>query len=246
MLTVKQLARLAGVTPRTLRHYDQIGLLPPTRVGENGYRYYGEDAVLRLQQILLYRELDLPLEQIRELLDHPGFDARRALESHRDELRRRVGRLQRLIDTVEQTIRYMKGEITMSQKQLFEPLSEEQRAAYEQEAMQEYDPVVVKESNRRYNALSAEEKQRIGDEGNAVYAAFVAAIPLGPDSDEARACVERWRAHIGFFWTPNEAQLLGLAQMYNQDSRFKVNFDKVHPELAAFVLQAVEAYLRKQ
>ena len=79
MYTVQQLARLAGITPRTLRHYDAIGLLKPTRVGENGYRYYGSEALLRLQSILLYRELDMPLEDIRRVLDNPGYHPRQAL-----------------------------------------------------------------------------------------------------------------------------------------------------------------------
>lgn len=88
MYTVRQLSRMAGVTPRTLRYYDQIGLLEPTRTGENGYRYYGEEALLRLQQILLYRQLDLPLDEIRTILAEPGFDVMNALTSHREELMR--------------------------------------------------------------------------------------------------------------------------------------------------------------
>lgn len=246
MNTVKQLAKLAGVTPRTLRHYDQIGLLKPTRVGGNGYRYYNEAAALRLQQILLYRELDLPLERIRAILDHPGYDAQRALEGHREELRRKVGRLQRLIETVERTIQHMNGEISMSQKQLFEPFNEEQQATYEQEAMQMYDPAVVKDSNQRWKALSDAKKQRISDEGNAVYAAFVDAMSQGATSAAAQACVARWRAHMAHFWEPDDEQALGLAQMYNSDPRFKANFDQVHPDLAAFVLAAVEEYLRRR
>ena len=89
MYTVKQLSKLAGVTPRTLHHYDQIGLLKPSRVGENGYRYYGEESLLRLQQILLYRELDLPLEDIKKIMGRRDFDVLGALRSHRKLCRNR-------------------------------------------------------------------------------------------------------------------------------------------------------------
>ncbi len=80
MFTVKQLSKLAGVTPRTLHHYDAIGLLKPSRVGDNGYRYYGEELLLRLQQILFYRELDMPLEDIKKIMAHSRFDVLKALE----------------------------------------------------------------------------------------------------------------------------------------------------------------------
>ena len=95
MVTVKQLAKLSGTTPRALRYYDQIGLLKPSEVGENGYRYYDDDAILHLQQILLYRELDLPLETIQKILAQPGFNPLEALEQHKTELFRRMEQIGR-------------------------------------------------------------------------------------------------------------------------------------------------------
>src|SRR5664279_5068738 len=105
-LTVKRLSKLAGVSVRTLHFYDQIGLLRPGRVGANGYRYYNQAALLRLQQILFYKELGLSLDEIAEVLDRPGFDVAAALADHRRALQERVGRLERLIETVDQTIAY--------------------------------------------------------------------------------------------------------------------------------------------
>ena len=243
MYTVKQLASLAGITPRTLHHYDQIGLLKPSRVGDNGYRYYGEKALLRLQQILLYRELDMPLESIRLVLEARDFDVLGALEDHKGELRKRAARIERLIATVDDTILHLQGKKEMSEKQLFEPFNEEQQAEYEKEAMSMYDPKIVKESNRRWKNLTREEKQLIGDEGNAVYAGFLKAIDKGTTSPEAQACVAAWRKHMDYFWTPNEEQLLGLADLYNEDARFKANFDKIDPRLAEFVREAVKVYV---
>jgi DNA-binding transcriptional MerR regulator len=243
MFTVKQLSRIAGVTPRTLHYYDEIDLLKPSQVGDNGYRYYGEEALLRLQQILLYRQLDMSLEDIKRILGQPDFDVVQALEDHKTEMRRRVARMERLITTVDDTILYLKGKKEMSQRQLFEAFSDEKQAEYEQEAMRLYDPAIVKDSNRKWKHYSAAEKQRIADEGNAVYQAILGAMPRGAASPEAQAGVERWRQHLEYFWTPNDEQLLGLANLYNDDPRFKANFDKVDPGLAEFMRAAVEVYI---
>jgi DNA-binding transcriptional MerR regulator len=246
MFTVKQIARMAGVTPRTLHYYDKIGLLKPTRVGDNGYRYYDEQAILRLQQILLYRQLELPLTEIDQILASPDFDTLSALESHREQVRKRIRRLERLMTTVDRTISHLKGTQTMSEKQFFEGLSEEQQAEYEKEAMQMYDPETVKASNARWRSYSQADKQRIGEEGNAAYAALVEAMPKGPGSPEAQAGVGLWHRHMQYFWSPNDEQLVGLAELYNQDPRFKRNFDKIDPKLAEFMREAVKIYVERR
>jgi DNA-binding transcriptional MerR regulator len=234
---------MAGITPRTLRYYDQIGLLKPSQVGDNGYRYYAEDSLLRLQQILLYRQLDMPLEEIQKIMGRRDFDVLSALESHKTELRKRITQLELLISTVDATILHMKGKKEMSQKQLFEGFSEEQQAEYEKEATQKWDPAVVQASNKKWKSYSAADKQRIADEGNAVYTEILAAMPKGPSSPEAQTGVDHWRRHMTYFWTPNDAQLLGLADLYIQDPRFKANFDKIDPKLADFMRQAVKVYV---
>lgn len=246
MFTVKQLSRLAGVTPRTLHHYDAIGLLKPSRIGENGYRYYGDESLLHLQQILFYRELDLPLEEIRTIMGRHDFELVPALEHHKTALAKRVERLKRLIETVDKTISHIQGENTMSKKQLFAAFSEEEQEKYAAEAEQMYDPATVKESQRKWKSYTAADKQRILDEGNAVYADMAGIIAKGPASPEAQACVERWRKHMDYFWTPNLDQLLGLAEMYSTDTRFKANFDNFDPNLAAFMKDAVEVYVKSK
>ena len=243
MFTVKQLSTLAGVTPRTLHHYDQIGLLKPESVGENGYRYYGERSLLRLQQILFYRELGFSLESIREMLGRPGFQVIDALEEHRESLRERIRRLERLIQTVEDTIHYLQGEKMMSPKKLFAAFSEEEQEEYARQAEQLYVPETVRESNRKWKSYSAEKKQAILDEGNKIYVDMIAAMPKGAGSPEVQAIVERWRKHMNYFWTPNLDQLLSLATMYGQSPDFKANFDQMHPELADFMRDAVDVYV---
>ena len=150
MFTVKQLSKLAGVTPRTLHHYDDIGLLKPSRVGDNGYRYYGEEALLKLQQILFYRELDFPLDDIKKIMGRRDFDVVGALYSHKEALQRQAARLNRLLATVDNTINHLKGEKIMSQKNYFEGFSEEEQEKYALEAEQLYDPETVRESNRKW------------------------------------------------------------------------------------------------
>jgi DNA-binding transcriptional MerR regulator len=243
MFTVRKLSKLAGVTPRTLHYYDEIGLLHPASVAENGYRYYDEGSLFRLHQILLYRELDLPLAEIKRILDCETFDAIDSLRGHKETLRRRIHKTERLIDSVNDTILFMEGKKEMNEVKMFEPFNEQQQAEYEKEAMEKYDPEIVKASQQKWKSYTKEEKQRIGEEGNAVYRDFVLAIPKGPVSLEAQDCVRRWRAHMAYFWEPDDEQCLGLADLYNDDPRFKANFDKIDPHLAAFVREAVKVYI---
>jgi DNA-binding transcriptional MerR regulator len=246
MFTVKQLSKLAGVTPRTLHHYDAIGLLKPSQIGDNGYRYYGEQSLLHLQQILFYREMGLPLEEIARIMGRRDFELVSALESHKTELNKRIERLERLIETVDTTISHLKGEINMSKKQLFAAFSEEEQEKYAAEAEAKYDPATVRESQRKWKSYTAADKQRIADEGNQVYADLAAAMPQGADSAAVQTIVERWRRHMDYFWTPNLDQLLGLAEMYNDDPRFKANFDNFDPNLAAFMKDAVTVYVKNK
>jgi DNA-binding transcriptional MerR regulator len=243
MYTVKQLSTLAGVTPRTLHYYDQIGLLKPTSIAENGYRYYGDESLLRLQQILFYRELDMPLEDIKRIMGRHDFDVLGALESHRQALKKQVARLNRLLQTVDHTVEHLKGNKEMTKKQYFEAFSEEQQAEYEKEAMQRYDPATVKAASKKWKTYTDAEKQRMGEEANALYEDLLNAIPKGPASPEAQECVQRWRRQIEYFWIPKDDQLLGLADLYNEDPRFKANFDKVDPQLAEFLREAIRVYV---
>ncbi len=246
MFTVKQLSKLAGITPRTLHHYDEIGLLKPSRVGDNGYRYYGEDAVLRLQQILFYRELDIPLDDIKKIMGRRDYDVMGALQSHKEALSKQAARINRLIQTVDNTINHLKGNKTMSDEKLFEGFSEEQQEKYAQEAEKMYDPETVRESNRKWKTYSATKKEAIMAEGSAIYKDMISVMSKGAGSTEAQAIVERWRKHMDYFWTPNLEQLLGIANGYTDDPRFKANFDKMDPRLAEFMRDAVKVYVESK
>ncbi|MCJ7696350.1 MAG: MerR family transcriptional regulator [Anaerolineaceae bacterium] len=246
MYTVKQLSDIAGITRRTLHYYDQIGLLPPSKIAGNGYRLYSEQALLRLQQILFYRETGCSLMHIKNILDEPGFDIELALLEHKRQLLNRQAHLDKLLAAVEETLAHQKGNKKMSPNQLFDAFNEDEQEKYEQEAMQMYDPATVKASNARWKVYTKEEKQQIQDQGNAIYQDLIKVIPNGPASPEAQNCIERWRKHLAYFWTPDLDQLEGLAHLYNDDLRFKENFDNLDPRLAQFMLEAVKIYVSHQ
>jgi DNA-binding transcriptional MerR regulator len=244
--TVKQLSKLAGISIRTLHYYDQIGLLKPSSVGANGYRYYGEEVLLKLQQILFYRELDLSLDDIKAIVDNPEFDVLTTLRSHKEALQGRVERLKHLIQTVNNTIDHLKGNENMNAKGLFEGFSEEEQERYALEAEQMYDPETVRTSNHKWMAYPPAEKERILAEGKTIYADLVTAIPKGAASTKAQALIARWHQNLQYYWSPNDEQLLGLSDMYNDDPRFRTNFDKMHPNLAGFMREAVKVYVKKR
>lgn len=243
--TVKQLADLAGVTRRTLHYYDQIGLLDPAEYGENGYRHYDEGDLLRLQQILFYREMGLKLAEIKALLNKPDYDVIQALENHRHGLLGRAERLQGLVHTVDQTIRLLKGEINMSPKDLFEAFDEETQEKYAQEAAQRWDPEVVRASNRRWKSYSKEKQGAIMQEGNAVYAEIVVHIESGPACGPVQDALKRWHQHLRHFYEPTPGMLRGLGMMYEQDPAFAEKFAALHPELPGFLNKAIGIYCEK-
>jgi DNA-binding transcriptional MerR regulator len=245
MYTVRQLAELAGVTVRTLHHYDEIGLLKPTRIGQNGYRHYDETAVMRLQQILFYRELGMELAAIREILDSPDFDAIRALQTHRQLLEARSARLQRLIETIDSTIQHLRGETTMSRKKMFEGFTPEQEEENTRLARLQYDPKIVNDSSRRWKSYSPAQRQAILEEGSQIYTDLAEALESGIPAVDARvqAILVRWHNHLYNFYEPTLEILRGLGELYNTDPAFIANFQALHNDLPEFLHTGIEQYV---
>ena len=241
-LSIKQLSTLAGVSVRTLHFYDQIGLLTPQRVRENNYRYYTRESLMRLQQILFYREMDLSLEQIGRILNDPAFDLISALQNHREALTDKAKRLTTLLQTIDNTIRNLKGQNEMTNGQFFNGFSEEQQAEYEKEAAQRWDPAVVGESSRRWKSLTKQEKEDLMAKGETIILALRDAMPKGPASPEAQKAIADWKQQISFFYDCSDEMLLNLGRMYLEDPRFKATYDRIHPDLAAFKYEAIQAY----
>ncbi len=239
---VKQLATMAGVSTRTLHYYDEIGLLRPTRVAPNGYRQYGRQAVLRLQQIRFYRELGLSLGQTRQILDQPGFDRRQALALHRRALQAEVARLQTLLATLDKTILYLEGKATMSNEELFTGFTPEQEQAYEADARRRYGDEVVAESSRRWKGYDAEERQRILQDGGSIYHELTGHLADDPASPQVQALIARWHQHLRYFYEPTPEILRGLGGAYAEDPAFAEFFARLDPGLPAFLHRAIEVY----
>jgi DNA-binding transcriptional MerR regulator len=240
-LTVKQLATLAGITARTLHYYDEIDLLKPDFVAENGYRRYGEQAVLRLQQILFYRELDFPLETIRDLISRPEFDVVRALQAHRAALQERSKRLDILINTIDKTIEHLEGKRTMNQNEYFEGWTEEKQPEFENEIRAKYGEHAM-DGVIDWNSYTKEQKAAIIAEGQANTQAMADLMERSAYSPEVQAVVARWHQHLKYFYEPSIERLRGLGQMYVDDPRFTAVYEKVKPGLALFMKQSIDVY----
>ncbi len=244
MYTVKQLSELAGVSVRTLHYYDEIALLKPAAVGENGYRYYQEADLLRLQQILFYREMDLGLTRIKEILDSPDFDMVSALQAHRQALQAKIERMQTLITTLDNTVLHLVGDITMSKKKkIFEGFSEEKQAQYQEEATRRYGAETVAQSVKLWNSYSEQQKRQIRDEGGAIYLDLVDAMPSGSRSEQTQAIVVRWHEHLRHFYEPSIEVLGGLGKTYRDDPDFRAFFTAIHPDLPDFFVEAIAIYV---
>lgn len=245
MYTVKQLSDLANVSVRTLHYYDEIGLLHPTQIGANNYRYYDDDALLRLQQILFYREIGLELMQIKDILDSADFDVLAALSSHRGVLQAKIKRLHELVSTVDTTIMHLTGDMDMSKKKLFEPFSEKKQKQYEREARLQYGPELVNESVKRWNSYSKAEKEAIQQEGGQNYLAMAKAMKAGlpVQSAEVQAIVQKWHQHISYFYEPTLEILRGLGGAYKDNSEFRAFFEKIHDDLPEYLSAAIAQYV---
>ncbi len=247
--TVQKLAALAGVSPRTLRWYDKMGLLQPARVSGGGYRIYGPAQVDRLQQILFYRELGMELEAIRSLLDAPAFDAASALKMHRTQLLERRAQLDRLLETLDRTLAAREGKGIMSDREKFEGFKREMVAEnerkYGKEIRERYGHEAVERSNRKVMGMTQTEHDRYAALAEQVLDTLEAAMDAGDPAGElgmkAAALHREW---LGAYWDHYSPEAhLGLAQMYVEDARFTSYYDARRPGAAMFLRDAVAAYV---
>lgn len=248
--TINKLAKLAGVSTRTLRYYDGLGLLPPVRMSSNGYRIYGQKEVDRLQQILFYRELGVPLEEINKILSSKDFDGHTALESHLSALLAKREQLNTLIANVEKTIRAAKGEIYMSDQEKFDgflqKLVEDNERQYGEEIRAKYGEDAVERSNAKLKSMSREqyeEQEKLTAELNeTLKTAFEQGDPAGELAQKACALHKKW---LCFYWEHYSKEAhIGVTQMYVDDPRFRAHYDKIAQGCAQFLRDAVLIYCK--
>ena len=244
--SIQELSHLSGVTTRTLRWYDQIGLLKPSRVAESGYRYYGGAEVNRLQDILYYRALGVELAQIKECLDDPAFDRLAALRNHLAALEAERERLEQLIRSVKDTIRAEERNEIMSDEQKFEAFKRRTVAHNEEvhgaEIRAKYGDQEMDEANAAVMGLTQVQYQEWTDLGRKIQERLEAAVQAGlsPESQEGREITvlhRRWLTITGNRYDP--ARHRGIAELYVVDERFTAYYDKQVPGCARFLRDAV-------
>lgn len=246
--TVQKLGQLAGISTRTLRYYDELGLLKPARINSSGYRIYGQPEVDRLQQILFYRELGLSLENIKEILNAPSFDGTTALRAHREKLMEKRQQLEQLIVNVEKTIAANEGRIKMSDREKFagfkKKLIEDNEKNYGKEVREKYGDKIVSKSNEKLKNMTQEEYDEITRLGQEVLDTLHTAMQTGdPAGEPAQKAADLHRQWLSFYWDAYTKEAhAGVAQMYVDDERFKAYYDEKQPGSAEFLRDAVHIY----
>ncbi|HYH12020.1 MAG TPA: MerR family transcriptional regulator [Thermomicrobiales bacterium] len=246
--SIAEVARMSNTTSRTLRHYDDIGLLKPAFVGENGYRYYERDQLLRLQQILLLRQLGLGLPVVSSILSGQQ-DTRTALTIHREHLQREQERLRRLQRTVERTIEQLDGGQDMSVEEYFDGF-ERNQAKDEQELVRRFGERVkphIEESRQRtkgwkepdYTAAMAEWEAALREVRDLIKAGHT------PGDQVVQDCIAGHHAWLAQFWTADRESYTGLGHMYAEESRFRAQFDAIDSGLAEVFRDAMAIYAER-
>ena len=250
--TISKLAKLAGVSTRTLRYYDEINLLKPSRINSSGYRIYGQREIDRLQQILFFRELEIDLETIIQIMNNPNFDHLTALNRHYNQLVQKRARLDKLIDTVDKTIAHQKGEATMSNEEKFEAFKEalitENEAQYGDEIRKKYGDKTVDASNAKLRGMSKEDYEAMEQLGNEIFDLLPKAFATGdPSSELAQQLAKKHKEWLTYSWPSYSTEAhKGLAEMYVADERFKAYYDKVIKGGTKFLRDAILIFVDQQ
>ena len=247
-MQIKEFSKLVGVSVRTLHYYDKIGLLKPPFVDEqNGYRFYNEEAFIRMQEIMFYRELDFPLKSIKEILSSPYYDKKKALKEQKRLLILKKQRLERIINALEDA---QKGELNMSMNVFDNSEFETARKKYQNEAKEKWGNTdAYKESERKTSEYSDEKWNEIDYGMNSLINEFAKCMKSGisPSDSAAKALAQRWQAFITENYYNCTKQILsGLASMYVCDERFKKNIDKYAEGTAEFMSKAIKNYVEEE
>ncbi|MEN2465082.1 MerR family transcriptional regulator [Ornithinibacillus sp. JPR2-1] len=247
--TVNKLARISGVSGRTLRYYDQIGLLKPARINSSGYRIYGQEEVDLLQQILFYRELDVSLEDIMEIIQQPDFNRKEALKNHHEKLKQKRARLDQVMATVEKTIASMEGGLPMQDNEKFaglkEKLMEENEKKYGKEIREKYGNDIVEASNTKLRGMTQGDYQAMTELGEEIMNLLKEAYKTGdPASEKAQQLAEKHKQWLLYSWTNYSKEAhAGLAEMYVADERFTAYYDTAIKGGTQFLRDAIMIYL---
>ena len=246
--TVKMLGKLAGISTRTIRYYDEIGLLKPARINSSGYRIYGKEQVERLQQIMFYRELGVDLKTVKNIITSTSFDPIEALIKHRQELLERRKQLDQLISNVETTLEHKKRGINMRDQERFEgfkqKLMDENEQKYGKEIREKYGEDVINQSNQKLMNMTKEKYEEYERLGKKVIDVLKEAMQTNDPSGElAWKAADLHKQWLSYTWSSYSKEAhAGLGQMYVEDERFKKYYDQNQPGMASFLKEAIQSY----
>ncbi|WP_312092601.1 MerR family transcriptional regulator [Niallia sp.] len=246
--TVHALGKLAGVSTRTLRYYDEIGILKPARINSSGYRIYGQKEVDRLQQILFYRELDVPLETIKKMMGSPSFDVKEALKDHHEKLLAKKEQLLQLIENVEKTRDAIEGRRTMTDKEKFEgfkqKMVDDNEAKYGKEIREKYGEEVINQSNAKFMNMSESMYNNMIEVEKELFSTLKEALKEGnPAGEVAQKAADLHKQWLSYTWPEYKKEAhAGLAEMYVADERFISYYDKIQTGATAFLRDAILIY----
>lgn len=249
--TIKEIADMADISTRTLRYYDQIALLKPTKISASGYRLYGEKEIDRLQQILLYRSLGLKLAQIQSILDDPAFNTLAALEEHQSNLEEEKEKINQLLATVKKTIQYTKGEISMNTAEKFEGFKKERldenEKLYGEEIRKKYGEETIEKSNKKFMNLSKTDFQKMQEVEDELFEKLdQLAISQDLTSQEAKEVYGLHKQWLMYSWPNYSAEAhKGLVDMYLADKRFADYYNhRAGKDVASLLHDAVIKYAK--
>jgi DNA-binding transcriptional MerR regulator len=238
-----RLAKMAKISVRTLHYYDEIGLLKPAYRADSGYRYYTKNELLRLQQILFYKELGFQLAAIQQALDEPDFDMEAALMRHKQELHKRIRQMNTLMDTIDNTILDIKNKRKMvSYEEMYEGFSKEEVEQYEKEVTEKWGQSRLEETKRNIQAMSRQEWDDLKAEGNNIYIELTKLMDGEPEDAAVQSLIARHHIMTGKYYDCPVETYRGLAEMYVSDERFIATFDSFRPGLSDFLHDAIHHY----
>lgn len=246
--TVLKLAKMAGISTRTLRYYDEVGILKPARINSSGYRIYGRNELDRLQQILFYRELEFSIDKIKEILSSSDFDEKLALINHKKQLVEKRKRLDQLINNVDKTLKAKEGRIEMTDKDRFEGFKKdmlnENEGKYGKEIREKYGEDKVKASNDKFMSMTKEQYEEFEKLSTILLDTLEAALDTkDPAGELAQKTCELHKKWLTFTWKDYSKEAhAALAQMYVDDERFTAYYDTRKPGMAKFLRDAVLVY----
>lgn len=249
MYTVNKLATLAGISVRTLHYYDEVGLLVPTKLQKNGYRQYGQNEFLRLQQILFFRELDFPLEDIKRIMSSPSFDMKQALLDHRNMIELKKKRLGGLIKTIDKTLIQIDKNKPMDEqdlKETYDTFGEDTVKKYAEEVKQRWGHTdAYKQSMERYAKLTKADMEKYKKDADIFMKKAAEVSVHGALSPEFQEIIDQHFDALRTWYEPNYEMYRGLAKMYVEDPRFEAYYEKYKPGLAKIFSEAMLHYADK-